>query len=423
MEEKKYKIVLAHPGRQHSFRVAKALKEKGWLYKYITTVYNKDDSLAMRIAKLFLNHDNWTRAKKRKCESLEDSDVKLFNEFWGYIILLLLRIDKTKKAYTWLNERVRDSFGRKVARYAIKHKVDAVICFDTNSKECFKILQKRAPQIKRILDNAHPARNYLYKVYNEKMVEAGKFAKTYEACGYIMNSKISDYFGEEIRQANYHIVASSFSEKALIYNNVKKFNIIKVPYGVDSKQFNFCDKNYKNPLNVLFVGEINQRKGIAQILEAAKQLSGKDFEFNLIGMGCEYRSYLYEDYKQYVNLLGRVSFEELIRNFKVNHIFIFPTMGEGFGLVILEAMAAGLPVIASYNCAGPDLIQNGYNGFLIEAGDTEALKEKILWFYNHSDKISEMSKNARSTALKYSWENYEKKLILGLTDKLIQKDE
>jgi glycosyltransferase involved in cell wall biosynthesis len=77
-------------------------------------------------------------------------------------------------------------------------------------------------------------------------------------------------------------------------------------------------------------------------------------------------------------------------------------------------MASGLPVIASQNCAGPDLIENGYNGFLIEAGDTEALKEKIMWFYNNLDKLPEMSKNARSTALNYTWENYEKKLIEGL---------
>lgn len=413
------KIIIAHPGRQHSFRVAKALKDKGWLYKYITTVYNKDDSLIMRVSRLFLNHDNLIRANKRKCESLKDSDVILFDEFLGYLILFLLRVDKTKKVYTWLNERVRDSFGRKVAKYAIKHKVDAVICYDANSKECFRILKKKAPEIIRILDNAHPARNYLHKVYNEKLNSAGKFSKTYEACGYIMDSKISEYFGTEIDQADYHIVASSFSENALLFNNVKKFKIIKVPYGVESNRIFFNERKYKGPLKVLFVGEINQRKGIAQILEVAKQLSQKNVEFNLIGMGREYQSYLYEDYLQYVNFLGRVSYDTLMKNYEENHIFIFPTMGEGFGLVLLEAMASGLPVIASKNCAGPDLIEDGYNGFLIEAGDTNALKERIIWFNNNNDKIREMSKNARSTALNFSWERYEKNLISALNEKLM----
>jgi glycosyltransferase involved in cell wall biosynthesis len=419
-EKNEIKIILAHPGRQHSFRVAKALKEKGWLFKYITTVYNKNDSLIFKVSNLFLRGDNLRRAKNRKCEALNDDDVKLFNEFWGYVILLLLRIDKNRKIYTWFNKIMRDSFGRKVAKYAIKHKVDAVICYDTNSKECFRILKKKAPQIKRIMDNAHPARNYLHKIYNDKIDTAGKFVKTYEASGYIMNSKISDYFGDEISLADFHIVASSFSKNALLYNNVDESKIIKVPYGVNFERFNLSDKNYDSHLKVLFVGEINQRKGIAQILKVAKLLSDNtNIEFYLIGLGREYHSYLYDEYEHYVNFLGHVSFDELLKNFRDNHIFIFPTMGEGFGLVILEALASGLPVIASYNCVGPDLIQNGYNGFLIEAGDTEALKEKILWFYNHSDKISEMSQNARDTALNFSWEQYEKKLISALTEKLM----
>jgi glycosyltransferase involved in cell wall biosynthesis len=415
MEEKKYKILLAHPGRQHSFRVAKALKENGLLFRYVTTVYNKENSLLMRFIRLFLSEDNRIRANKRRCQVLEDNDVLLYNELTGYLLLLLIRIDKSRKIYTWLNEQIRDSFGRKVAKYAIKNNVDAVICYDTNAFACFELLIKKAPHIKRIIDHAHPPRNYLYKIYQEKMAAAGKFKETYEASGYILNKNIADYFGKEIKLADYHIVASNFSKEALIYNKVDKSRIIKAPYGVDNTfAQNGIKKMNTDKLKVLFVGEINQRKGIAQILEAAKQLNSNNINFNLIGAGKEYKSHLYKEYEPYVNFMGRVSFETLKEQYVINDIFVFPSMGEGFGLVLLEAMASGLPVIASQNCAGPDLIENGYNGFLIEAGDTEALKEKIMWFYNNLDKLPEMSKNARSTALNYTWENYEKKLIEGL---------
>ena len=53
----KPKVIVAHPGRQHSFRVAKALKDAGLLYKYVTTVYDKEDSVLMKIVKLFLNKE------------------------------------------------------------------------------------------------------------------------------------------------------------------------------------------------------------------------------------------------------------------------------------------------------------------------------------------------------------------------------
>ena len=67
--ENSMKIIVAHPGRQHSFRVAKALKDTGLLYKYATTVYNKDSSLLMRFVKLFLGKNNYARAQRRKCPS------------------------------------------------------------------------------------------------------------------------------------------------------------------------------------------------------------------------------------------------------------------------------------------------------------------------------------------------------------------
>ena len=72
------KVIVAHPGRQHSFRVAKSLKVGGMLFKYATTVYNKETSVLMRVLKLFLNMDNYDRAQRRKCADLKDEDVIQF---------------------------------------------------------------------------------------------------------------------------------------------------------------------------------------------------------------------------------------------------------------------------------------------------------------------------------------------------------
>ena len=97
----KPKVILAHPGRQHSFRVAKALKEAGLLYKYVTTVYDKEDSLLMKVTKLFLNKENKRRASNRKCASLDDKDVVLFESFLSYILLFLYRFDKKQHLARW----------------------------------------------------------------------------------------------------------------------------------------------------------------------------------------------------------------------------------------------------------------------------------------------------------------------------------
>lgn len=153
------KVIVAHPGQQHSYQAAIALKEKGMLYRYVTTVYDSPNSLMMRVGKRFMKRDNLKRAQGRKNELL-DGNVTQFCELYGLMLLLILRLDKTKKRvfYNKFNQFVSRRFGRKVADYAIKHEVDAVICYDTSSAECFRILEKKAPKIIRILDNAAPNR-------------------------------------------------------------------------------------------------------------------------------------------------------------------------------------------------------------------------------------------------------------------------
>lgn len=412
MENKKLRVIVAHPGRQHSYRVATALKESGLLYKYVTTVYDKEDSFVMKLVKLLISKENSKRAANRRCPGLVDSDVVLFCNILSIIQLLLARLDNKRFIANKFGAYISKRFQVKLAYYAIKNNVDVVISYDTNSTVLFQILKEKAPQILRIMDNAHPNRHYLYKVYNEKLDKCGMFKKTLSACGYILDSANAKTFGEEIKLADYHIVASSFSEEALLYEGVDKSKIFKIPYGVDKNKFVTPKRDYiSGKLNVMFLGEINQRKGIYQLLEAAKYINNKNIVFNIIGSGGEYYSELYAPYKEYVRFHGRIPFEDLLEQLSINHIFVFPTMGEGFGLVLLEAMAAGLPVITTPYCAGRDIVDEGSNGFIIDSCDTNDLIKKILWCYENLDKLEIMSNNARETAKKFSWERYNNGIV------------
>lgn len=412
------KIIVAHPGKQHSFRVAEALEKKDMLYKYVTTVYDKDSSLMMKIVKKIIKGDSLNRANKRKMVTVDDSKVVQFCEMEGLLLLLLIRLDKKQKISRCLNEKISQRFQKKLAKYIIKHNVGVVICYDTNSNILFDILMKKAPEVIRIIDDAHPNRNYLYKVYNDKLESSGAFSKTYEACGYLLNKTVADKHGVESKKADLHIVASSFSKASVMYNGFDDEQIIVAPYGVNNTVFKPLDKVYNEGLKVLFVGEINQRKGIAQILQAAKELSEYNIEFNLIGAGKDYCTELYQPYEEYVNFRGHVTFDELKEHYGTSHIFVFPSMGEGFGLVLLEALAAGLPLIVSKNCGGPDIVTEGENGFVIEAGDAEHLKEKILWFYEHMEQLPHMQEKAIQSISNKTWENYEKVLIDQLNEKI-----
>ena len=417
---KKTKILIVHPGRQHSFRVATALSHYGILDSYVTTVYNKDSSLAMRICKAILSGDALKKAEKRKCPDVADKQVVQFCEIGGLFYLLLLRVDKSKYVAEWYRKKLSIIFQKRVAKHIIKNHIEAVISYDSNSMILFDLLKKKAPSVIRIMDNAAACRNYLYQTYHAGDEFCGEFRKTYYE-DFMKNREIADSYGEEVKLADLHIVASSFAAEALRINGIKDKQILVVPYGVNQEFFvpnEKKEKDEKDTLKVLFVGEINQRKGIYQVLEAAKFFAGKNVEFNLVGGGREVKEELYTEYEQYVNFCGGMIPEELRKVYAESDIFVLPTQGEGFGLVILEALSAGLPVIVSSLCAGPDIIEDGYNGFIIDAYRKEELINRIEWFSNHRDEISKMSKNARCSVQQYSWDNYERNLVTGLIDKI-----
>ena len=409
------KIIVAHPGRQHSYRVASALKKSGMLYKYVTTVYNKESSLLMRLVKLFLNKDNYQRAQRRRCPGLDDCDVVQFCQIEGLILLALIRIDKSRRLTKMFTRFISRRFQKKIANYIIKEGIDLVISYDCNSKLLFDILDKKAPHVIKVIDNAHPNRHYLYHSYRENWDSVGEFAKTMEACGYITSESLSVPFGEELKLADYHIVASTYSQKALEFEGISSSRIFRVPYGVDKNKFIEPKRNYNSDtLNVLFIGDVNQRKGIKTLLEVAKRMRHNGFTFNLIGVGYEAFPDIFMPYQQYVNFLGYVNFDDLLEQLKSNHVFLFPTMGEGFGLVLLEAMAAGLPIISTPNCGGYDLVSEGKNGFIVHVGDSVTIEERLLLLKSDSGYLQRMSQAAVETARNYTWDRYEEGIVSAI---------
>ena len=405
------KVIIAHPGRQHSFRTASALKKEGILFKYITTVYDSDKSYLMRLSKKMINKDNLKRANNRKCEALLDSDVLQFNELLGFIELLLWRVDHKKNFYRWWNRKNSDLFGRKVARYAIKHNVDAVIMYDSTATKCFSILRKKAPHIKRIMDTSIANRIYLKEIYENEYKKNRNETYILEN-NYMWDEKIMKRLSNEIRYTDYFIVPSNFVKDSFKYSDVNDEKIYIVPYGANIR----IDLKNNLPkltgkIRFLFVGQVIARKGIEYLLESFSLIPSEFVELEIVGDYNE-KSPIYLKYKNYKNITfrGQVTSDKMKKIYQDADVFVFPSLAEGMALVGLEAMSCGLPIISTYNSGLDHLIINEYNGFIIPPGDTEKIKEKIEWFIINKDKIHEMGRNSQKIVSDYTWENYERNL-------------
>jgi glycosyltransferase involved in cell wall biosynthesis len=161
----------------------------------------------------------------------------------------------------------------------------------------------------------------------------------------------------------------------------------------------------ERPLRVLFAGAMTQRKGLADLFAAMKTIDSKQVE--LIVMGSLIRplnwyrqrlsNFVYEQPRPHIDVL---------RLMQSCDVFVLPSIVEGRALVQQEAMACGLPVIATKNAGADDLIVDRETGFLIPIRSPESIAEKIRWCAQNRSRLSGMGIAARRRASEHTWRAY-----------------
>ncbi len=213
---------------------------------------------------------------------------------------------------------------------------------------------------------------------------------------------------KELKLADRIFVASTFTAKTLKEYPDKIGPVDIVPYGFpdvgDPKEYSVA-----KPLKVLFVGGLSQRKGIAYLFEAAEKLKDA-IELTLVGHkpveGCLPLNFGLKKHKWIPSLPHK----EILKLMRVHDVLVFPSLFEGFGLVITEAMSQGTPVITTDRTAGPDLIEHGRNGWIIKAGSSESLIEIFEYLLEYPNQISLAGKEAWQTAKMRPWYVYGQEL-------------
>lgn len=422
----KYKIIVAHPGKQHSYHLASALNKNNTLLYYITTIYNKKSAILYKALSHFLSEDNVKRLNNRRNKDLKDEQVIQFNQLGGLLETLLVRIDKKKILYRRVREFNSDRFGIKVAKFAIKKKAEAVIMYDDNATAAFRYLKKYAPDIVRIQDVSIAARPYIKDIYEDEIKRSNDI-QLYKDNIDCWNSKSLKRSKEEIRDSQYFLVASDFVRLSLLKCGVLESQIRIIPYGINisSNLRRRPFQNKKDAVNFLFVGQVNYRKGIPYLLEAMSLLNEDKVTLTITG---EYKNddWFIKKYKKNKNIFftGLVTPDKMKEIYEKAHVFVLPSFAEGMAQVGLEAMACGLPIICTFNSGLSRFVTSGENGFIVSPGNVMELKEKMQWFLYHKDKILEMGMKAKISVSKYTWEYYEKEVsqeILNILDMTKEK--
>lgn len=222
----------------------------------------------------------------------------------------------------------------------------------------------------------------------------------------------------ELGAADLVITASTFTRQTLNAASDCRAPIHIIPYGSPT-QLAVSDVSPRRPgpLRVLFVGSLGQRKGLSYLLEAARMLSGR-IALTLIGRKVSEQCVPLNAALEMHRWIPTLSHGAVLREMAASDVLVFPSLFEGFGLVILEAMAQGIPVIATPHTAGPDLIEDGRDGFIIPIRSAEAIAEKLDLLIADGSLLSEMKSAARETALRRVWADYRTRLLQTVRDAL-----
>jgi starch synthase len=221
---------------------------------------------------------------------------------------------------------------------------------------------------------------------------------------------------EEYALADAILCPSQFVKKSFEEKGIPSERILVVPYGVSLQPPAAAVARDPKIFRVLYVGQIDVRKGLRYLFEAFNALRHPHKELCIVGPRTLQSGIEDVATPDNTHFLGILKGEELARAYREASVFVLPTIEEGLALVMGEALSFGVPVIATTNSGGADLFHEGEEGFLVPIRSPEAIAEKLQLLADDPALRKKMSAAALSLARsRQGWECTGKKLVAALS--------
>lgn len=400
------RVVISHPGSpvfaQHDVM---ALDEHGML-EYFATSYLDHPSYAL--ARAFRSgaqriRPSWLKQLERRAFHEAPFDrvrtrplLELFRTF-----LSLLNAPVATDLIWELQEH---DFDRWVAR-GLTTRIDAVYTFEHAALATLRKAKRLG--IYTFLEQPAQHSTFYAPILNEQIRRYPEIANSVSSLSLGRKGLRRDARKDaEIAIADCILCNSSFTRSTLVAAGAEWTKIEVTPYGfppvVD------CAVGRRDrPVVFLNAGTQSVRKGVHLLYRAWRELrfAPEEAELWLIGKMLLPES-LRRDLPGRVRILDSVPHRELLQLYGQASVFVLPSLADGFGMVISEAMSRGLPVIATDHTGAVDVIENGRTGFIIPAGSEAALTAQMRWCVENADRLSAIGAAARARSAQWQWSDY-----------------
>jgi glycosyltransferase involved in cell wall biosynthesis len=406
------RVVVVHRGARDAYQVSRALAEAGLLESLVTDLYWPEDRSWARALTKLLPASLRFSLRARYAAGLPSSKVRLSIPY-GPASFALDKLPRVPFVWRQRAQRSTDAaLGRKAAQIS-KRSGARLLSYSYYAYDAFAAYPGA-----HTLFQLHPHPASIRRILRQELTD-------HPDCAVSLNKEWElslpepDYerLTAEPQLAAHILCASSFTRKTMIENGTPAASIEVVPYGVDLERFRPAPRELgqsgSGPLRLLFVGTINQRKGIKYLLEAIRLLAHPRIELTVCGRVVDDLG-LFAGHTSSVQVRPSVSLPELIRAYQRADLFVFPSVAEGFGQVLLEALASGLPILSTTHTAAPDLIEDGIQGFVVPPRRPDLLAERIEWALLHRRQLDHMKQAARERAEQFTWARFRDGIIAGL---------
>jgi len=382
-----FKVNISVVGRFHAFDLAKQMQKNNVLNKLITT-YPKFFTI------------KWDIPSKKIISELH---LELLNRYKRYIpfisnnhINMFLKERHDKNSIKFLDD---------IDVFIGWENVSLKTIVEAKKRGIITILEKGSAHKSFFIQNQIEEYKNKNDIYDVSYLSWGKDLVEYELVDYIS-------------------IPSSFVKRTFLEYGIPEEKLLVNPYGVDLEQFK-QEKKEDNIFRIIYAGGLTFHKGSHYLLQAFSELNLPNSELCHLGTIKDEMKPFVEKYNNpKIKYLGHKPQDELYKYYSQGSVFIFPSLLDGFGLVLLQAMACGLPIVCTTNTGGEDLItKDGEEGFVIPIKSVEAIKEKILYLYQNKDICKEMGQKAKKRVEEnFTWDDYGKRYIENLKQIMAKKN-
>ena len=397
------RAVVVQSGARDAYQLALALDEAGLLEALVTDLFWPADRAWARALARLLPARLRALLTQRSEPRLASARVRQMPGT-GLHTLLLDRLPRASAAARRRQTRASDAALGRAAGKLARRRGSSLISYSYYGYDAFSAFGRPGT-----LFQLHPHPATMRRILSDELSThpecAASLLQEWELA---LPEADFNHLVREIPMAGGYLAASSFTRSTLIEHGAPADRIRVIPYGVDSARFHPDPSRQPvagAPLQLLFVGRINQRKGIKYLLDALRLLGTRQVELTVCGRVVDSLE-IFAPFGDQVRIRPSVSSTELIAAYQSADLFVFPSVAEGFAQVLLESLASGLPILSTTRTAAPDLITDGREGFIVAPQSAFAVASSIDWALTHRAELAQMRLAARSRAEYFTWQRF-----------------